>query len=383
MGADHVNAAADERFVDAVEAIYAAAPDPSRWPQALQAMAGVFGDVGAILIWQRDDGGFGTIVSPTLAEAQKEYQEGGWYRRDTRAIRAVERSLWLRSDAVTDHDAASDEEMATDPFYTEFLARHGLRWCAALGLAPDPHIRVAMSIQRASDKPPYSYAELAVATRLGRHAEKSLRLGIRLLDADLTKLSLGEALGRLGIAVFALDSLGRVVFSNPAAIHLAGQGIEITGGRLRFASVEQRPAVDHAIRQVLRARPQDLVADIRPILVHRFASDRPLVVYLLPIATQPKLAEDFLTHTRAIVLVIEPKSDEPPDPALVRDILDLTLGEARVAALVGSGLAPREAAEKLGITEETARTALKRVFSKVGVSRQSELAALLTKLVLR
>jgi len=37
----------------------------------------------------------------------------------------------------------------------------------------------------------------------------------------------------------------------------------------------------------------------------------------------------------------------------------------------------------LGITEETARTALKRVFAKVGVSRQSELAALLTKLVLR
>ena len=54
-----------------------------------------------------------------------------------------------------------------------------------------------------------------------------------------------------------------------------------------------------------------------------------------------------------------------------------------MAALVGSGLAPREAAEKLGITEETARTVLKRVFSKTGVSRQSELVALLTKLALR
>src|SRR5258708_36886692 len=68
---------------------------------------------------------------------------------------------------------------------------------------------------------------------------------------------------------------------------------------------------------------------------------------------------------------------------LVRDILGLTLAEARVAALVGSGQAPREAAGKLGITEETARTVLKRVFAKVGVSRQSELASLLTKLVLR
>lgn len=83
------------------------------------------------------------------------------------------------------------------------------------------------------------------------------------------------------------------------------------------------------------------------------------------------------------MLVIEPESGEPADPAIVRDVLGLTLTEARVAALVGSGLPPRTAAEKLGITEETARTALKRVFSKVGVSRQSELTALLTRLVLR
>ena len=94
-------------------------------------------------------------------------------------------------------------------------------------------------------------------------------------------------------------------------------------------------------------------------------------------------AAQFLTHTRAIVLVIDPKPDEPADPAVVRDVLGLTLGEARVAALIGAGISPREAAEKLGIAEETARTALKRVFAKTGVSRQSELAALLTKMVLR
>jgi DNA-binding CsgD family transcriptional regulator len=46
-------------------------------------------------------------------------------------------------------------------------------------------------------------------------------------------------------------------------------------------------------------------------------------------------------------------------------------------------LPPREAANRLGITEDTARTTLKRVFGKTGVSRQSELAALLARLVLR
>lgn len=48
---------------------------------------------------------------------------------------------------------------------------------------------------------------------------------------------------------------------------------------------------------------------------------------------------------------------------------------------MGAGLPPREAASRLGITEETARTTLKRVFAKTGVSRQSELAVLLSRLV--
>jgi DNA-binding CsgD family transcriptional regulator len=103
---------------------------------------------------------------------------------------------------------------------------------------------------------------------------------------------------------------------------------------------------------------------------------------VLPVKSA-KQRSRFLGHVRAIVLVMDLQNGQPVDPALVRDVLGVTLGEARVAALVGAGLAPREAAEKLGITEETARTVLKRVFSKVGVSRQSELVTLLTRLVLR
>jgi hypothetical protein len=49
----------------------------------------------------------------------------------------------------------------------------------------------------------------------------------------------------------------------------------------------------------------------------------------------------------------------------------------------GIGAAPREAAASLGLTEETVRTVLKRVFAKTGVSRQAELAALVGRIGLR
>jgi len=255
---------------------------------------------------------------------------------------------------------------------------------ASIAVSPDPHVGVALAVQRdAGAKPPYSDEELAILARIGPHIEKSLRLSIRLLDSELLNTSLGEALARVGIGVFALDSLGRVNFSNPAAERLLGDEFEISQQRLRIGSGNDRDAFDALIESTLRGEADDLLAEPRPIMLRRASSDSPLVLYLLPIRTPLRLTEQFLTHARALVLVIEPNGGEPADPAIVRDLLGLTLGEARVAALVGHGLNPRDTAQKLGIAEDTARNVLKRVFSKVGVSRQSELVALLTKLVLR
>lgn len=371
------------RFVTAVEAIYDAAPDPSLWPHALQAIADVTDDVGAVMLWQREDGGFGSIASASLEAGHLEYQEQGWHLRDTRSIRAIERSLWLRGGALTERHFITESEMANDPFFTDFLHRHGLRWCAGVGIAPDPKIQVGMSVQRASNRPQFTDAELELVTRLGRHAEKSLRLSIRLLDAELANVGFGEALARVGIGVFALDSLKRVVFANPAGERLLGDGIAVVNNRLLVGTGPERAALDASIDRMIRAAPTDLAQDPEPILLQRQRSDRPIVVYVLPVGRQLAAGAQFLTHTRAIVLVIDAQAHQPADPAVVRDVLGVTLGEARVAALVGSGLSPRDTAAKLSISEETVRTVLKRVFSKAGVSRQSELASLLTKLVLR
>src|SRR5262249_2560665 len=49
--------------VAAVEAIYETAAAPARWPWALGRIADCFGDVGAVLLYKRDNGSFGTIVS--------------------------------------------------------------------------------------------------------------------------------------------------------------------------------------------------------------------------------------------------------------------------------------------------------------------------------
>jgi PAS domain-containing protein len=270
-------------LVRAVEAIYAAAPDPPLWPHALQAIADVFGDVGAILIWRRDNGTFGTIVSATLTEAQADYERNGWSTHELRALRTAERGYFFSGEPFTDRHLCTPEEIRTDPAYTQFCAAHGLGWFGAVAVSPDPHVGVALSIQRnARRKPAYSDEELRTIGRIGRHVEESLRLSIRLLDAELAKVGLGEALARLGIGVFALDSVGRVLFANPAAERMAGDGLAIASDRLLVAASPERDALRQVVAQTISGAPADVAREPRPVLVRRRASERPLAVYVLP-----------------------------------------------------------------------------------------------------
>ena len=275
-----------------------------------------------------------------------------------------------------------DDAYLNHPFHKEFLVKHGLGWFGGVGVSPDPRIAVALSVQRNFAKPQFSDAELDLVATLGRHVEKSLRLSIRLLDTELANLGLGDALARIGIGVFALDWSARVLFANPVGKSFLGEAFDLVNDHLLVRVAASRAPFETAMTQTLRAEARDLLAEPKPILVGPTATGRRFVIYLLPITASAFSGRDFLTHTRAIVLAIEQKSAEPPDPAVVRDILGLTLGEARIAALVGSGIPPKQAASRLGIAEDTARNVLKRVFEKLDISRQSELAVLLGQLVL-
>jgi DNA-binding CsgD family transcriptional regulator len=370
----------DQPLLDAIEAIYDAAPDPQKWPRALAAIADCFGDAGAIMIWRRDDGAFGTIVSPGLVEAQRDFEQN-WATRDFKAVLGEQLGFFFNGEPFADRHLCSEEEIRAQPFFQDFLCRHGLGWCAGIAISPDPHIGVLLAVQRsAQTKPQHSDEELAIIRRIGRHAEKSLRLSLRLLDSEQANLGLSEALTRIGIGVFALDSLGRVVFQNAAASRLVGSRLAIVRQRLQIKSQPQDSSFSESIARALASGREEAIHDIKPLVING-ASAPPLVIYFIPISKPTRLADQILPQTRAIVLAIEPKIGEPADPALVRDVLGITLGEARVAALIGAGVPPRETAQRLGIAEETARNLLKRVFSKAGVSRQSELAALLSRLV--
>jgi DNA-binding CsgD family transcriptional regulator/PAS domain-containing protein len=372
-------AAQDALYVAAVEAIYRTALAPERWPATLQAIADAFGDIGAVLTYDRGDGRTSVIVSPSLAAGQDDYNRE-WYKHDIRAARMIERGYRGAGDTVTDADLGLVEEHDRHPFFTQFLRKFGLRWIVAVTISPDPDIYVVLSVHRSDRKDNYTPQECAMLSRLGLHAEKSLRLGMRLIESETANLGLRALFDRLKMGVFLLDRAGCVVFCNEVAKRSLGVALEILDDQLVARNLSDRVALQAAIGDVIDPGISALASDPRPTLL-RSPNGSAFAAYALPFRGPhaPEL-EQFLLRSQVILLVVEMSAGDPADPALLRDLLGLTLGEARVAALIAAGLSPREASEKLGITEETGRTLLKRAFNKSGVSRQSELAALIARI---
>jgi DNA-binding CsgD family transcriptional regulator len=76
------------------------------------------------------------------------------------------------------------------------------------------------------------------------------------------------------------------------------------------------------------------------------------------------------------IFLRNPESKEQGSLDIVRRLFDLTHAEASLALLLANGMTLDEAAEQLNIRRNTARAHLRSIFSKMGVTRQTELVRL-------
>jgi PAS domain S-box-containing protein len=177
---------------------------------------------------------------------------------------------------------------------------------------------------------------------------------------------------QLGVPAAILQHDGQMLFLNPLFEELHSQ-FKFRGDRIEIAN----PTANQFLKQELARldiRNGDKI--VCPTLILAADGYPPLTFHLLPM-------KGSFGSTLGVLVVTKLGATGVPSSDLVQRLFTLAPAETRVAMLIGSGLSPRQAAEKLGISVGTVRTTLKRVFTKVGVSRQSELAVLLTKLTLR
>jgi DNA-binding NarL/FixJ family response regulator len=178
------------------------------------------------------------------------------------------------------------------------------------------------------------------------------------------------AIDLLRSGVIVLGQRGQVLFTNQRAGSLLARrdGIAVeNSGICRVDSVEDTRRLHAAIRA---ARDQG-VSDALTVRTQRHGPLRIVV---------RSRQDDGSTDGPVVCLYLFAEDDESAvDPYLLRRMFGLTASESRLAAALALGLTLEAAADSEGWTHSSAKTYLKNVFSKLGVSRQADLVRLILR----
>lgn len=180
-----------------------------------------------------------------------------------------------------------------------------------------------------------------------------------------------SAIERLKIAVASADAEGEIIYANPTAQNILSQsGYFSLGANGRIRSID--PAQTKRFRELLQILATS-EEDARESNVFRFTKpdgEHPMIVSALYMngaeAGEPRFSLVFHDPSRKDVVTVDG----------IGAALNLTPSEARVVCGLVEGGSVEDAADKAGVSISTARTYLKHVFSKTGVSRQAELVRL-------
>jgi DNA-binding CsgD family transcriptional regulator len=288
----------------------------------------------------------------------------------------------------------TDDERRKLPFYTDYCARFGLGWSLGLPIRLRNELVMALGIQRGSNAPKFTQAEIDLARRLARHVERALGMTLDLYERDALLAMFRTTIEKMGVGLFIIDRDGVILGSNALGLRHATDGaLRLEGRQLQADRPSERTAFNTMVQeQVAAGRKLALNAPLsgtagalppRHMLLTGGNGQGRLAVSILPITPLDQSQRTIATATTraaALVLTSDLTVNRVPPAALVRQFFDLTETEGRVAALIGAGCTITDAADATGMKEATARTHLARIFSKTNVNRQPELVAQLARL---
>jgi DNA-binding CsgD family transcriptional regulator/PAS domain-containing protein len=360
-----------EELLATIEAVYAAGLDESLWPDALAAVMRTIGGISATLeVFDRSPLAlleFHSIGLPPPNELK--YLDH--YAAQNPRVRVGMNAK--PGDLIADYMVLDERAMDRDPFYAEFLAPVGYRYCL-IGQLDSPRQEVHLfSVQRATRQGHVDRAEMKLMKRLLPHVQRAFDMTRRLRGSADTRHSLEYALDWLADGVALIEADGSIVYANDSfrEIARADDGVRIKKSALEFAYPAARDCFGAAVAGVLALRSGAVQAGGGDFVVARPSGATPYVISVRPL--KGSRSGPSSRSAVAIVLVRNPSGDGSENVRLLREVFGLTNAEAGLALALRQGISLVEYARLHGISQNTVYTHLRRVREKTGCHRLPEL----------
>jgi DNA-binding CsgD family transcriptional regulator len=349
-----------------IESIYDCALDPPRWERTLTELARALGSASVALHLndlRRNALLFHVQAGEPLVPDER-------YVADMHALLPPVPAL---DEPFVQSRHVDPEAARRSPFVQEWCRQHEVADLMQLFLMHDAARLSGLGAAWKNGHGAVTDDEFELARLLLPHLRRAVLISDVLDLRTIERQRMTETLDTLRCGVVLADAQGSIVHANRSAEEMmrAGDPISGAGGMLHApdpqASTELRQAVRRATQPITEARengfPIRLTGAQAPA---RFA-------HVLPLSSG-----DYRTRLRpeAIAAVFIGVSDGESDARAIAAAYRLSPAETRflVNLLAGSTLA--QAAAAVGIAESTAKTHLRNIFAKTGVSRQADLVRL-------
>lgn len=303
----------------------------------------------------------------SVGQLVETYFGKGWYEQDARQVLAPR---LVQHKVAVDQDFITSDEMKRHPFWQDFLEPHGFRWFCGL------HLRLqgenwALALQRRVGKDPFSREEQAKLAIASDEISSAANLFGLLHDTRLRGLC--DGLDAMGAGALLLDRHERLIESNAHADRLIGSIIHVARGRIVIVDDDIASAALHKYVAEVAACARPETHPERMVFARR-PDGRTLCIKIRSLVQAPF---EYLARARVLLTITEAVANKTPNIGQLQVALSLSAGEARLLAAFSRSANLRKSATEAGLTYETARIYMRRIFAKAGVRNQIELAAFL------
>ncbi len=361
-----------------IELAYEPADGSGDWGTLLNELRRHLNASSAILFdhnYQRQDGLRRAQVglNPDFDQLYEDYYANlnPWLKQEHRYL---SRNVHIGDEILPHHELIKTE------FYNDYLRPQDCfhRLCGVVDR--DGDCLTCLSIHRPSRYPPFTRDDRVFLGHLVPHVQRALKLQRQFLQRRQESDSLLDLLHRLSVATFVIDRHGRMIECNQAGEDLLRQrdGIMLRQGCLSAASRSE----DLLLRRVLADTVGMAITPARRggghVAISRPLSGRRLVLLICPISPSMRSADGW-DGPAAIVVTKDPDHEGDGGCCTFPSLYGLTPAESRLATQIIAGAGVIEAARRIGISKNTARTHMKRIYAKTGALNQAGLVRLHAK----
>jgi len=346
-----------------VQSLHRGVTDPVAWSAALDLLSEAFGGASLLLGTTPDGLGSFALAGHRMAQDSVALINGTLANRvDNPIFRTVPRAPMFQPVIVSDR--LSPAELTASAVYRQALKPSGIRYVMTTVVGVIERRFASVSLGRSERGRDFDVDDVRLAATLAPHIGTALDLRCQLDGADARRLDAAAALDALDHGVILASAEGRIRLANREAerILAAADGLLCTHGRLGAVRPDDTSRLQALVARAARAGAHGALP------IRRNSAGLSYAVQIAPAVSgsSPRL-------TGAVVFARDNGGRGPIPVQRLMGLYGLTPAEAGIASRLSQGMSLREAARSLQVSENTAKTQLKKVFEKVGVVRQSQL----------